>query len=54
MNQEITIKIAGAAGQGMQTVGFVLGKLYQILFFCAAPCISMSYTCATTNRAKFG
>ena len=28
MNQEITIKIAGAAGQGMQTVGFVLGKLF--------------------------
>ena len=28
MNKEITIKIAGAAGQGMQTVGFVLGKLF--------------------------
>ena len=28
MNQEITIKIAGAAGQGMQTVGFVLGRLF--------------------------
>ncbi len=26
MNKELTIKIAGAAGQGMQTVGFILGK----------------------------
>jgi 2-oxoglutarate ferredoxin oxidoreductase subunit alpha len=28
MNKDSTIKIAGAAGQGMQTVGFVLGKLF--------------------------
>ena len=28
MNRGITIKIAGAAGQGMQTVGFVLGRLF--------------------------
>ena len=26
MNKELTVKIAGAAGQGMQTVGFILGK----------------------------
>lgn len=28
MKEEITIKIAGAAGQGMQTVGYILGKLF--------------------------
>lgn len=27
MNKELTIKIAGSAGQGMQTVGFILGKV---------------------------
>lgn len=26
MNKELIIKIAGAAGQGMQTIGFILGK----------------------------
>jgi 2-oxoglutarate ferredoxin oxidoreductase subunit alpha len=27
LNKELSIKIAGAAGQGMQTVGFILGKV---------------------------
>ena len=27
MSTDITIKIAGAAGQGMQTIGFILGKV---------------------------
>lgn len=27
MSSDITIKIAGAAGQGMQTIGFILGKV---------------------------
>jgi len=27
LNRELTIKIGGAAGQGMQTVGFILGKV---------------------------
>ena len=27
MNKELNIKIAGAAGQGMQTLGFILGKV---------------------------
>ncbi len=27
MSTDITIKIAGAAGQGMQTIGFILGKI---------------------------